>query len=64
MVTLSLNAGCETPMLALKSAAAGVSVQCHPCDEAVVRLLLGRTSGGNRTLVVSAEVLPGTLALS
>lgn len=61
--TVSLTGGCETPMEALKAAKAGLPVGCHPCDEAIVRLLLARLRRCPDDLVVSQTVRPGTLAL-
>jgi hypothetical protein len=61
--TISLTQGCETPLDALKTCAAERPIRCHPCDEAVVRLLLARARRTESDLVVSTAINPGTLAL-
>ena len=60
-VTVSLTDGCEAPLEALKAAAIDRAVCCHPCDEAVVRLLLARARRHEAALLVTASVCPGTL---
>jgi hypothetical protein len=60
---VSLTEGCETPLDALKSAAADGPIRCHPCDEAIVRLLIARARKGDCDLAVSSAVPPGTLCL-
>jgi hypothetical protein len=57
-VTVSLLHGCEQPLEALKSAPR--SVACHPCDEAVVRLLVARVRHPIE-LLICPKVAPGTL---
>lgn len=62
-LTLSLTEGCETPLDALKAAGLELAVGCHPCDEAVVRLLIARVRRSDETLLVSPTIRPGTLRL-
>ncbi len=62
-VTVSLTEGCEVPLEALKAASTERAVRCHPCDEAVVLLLLARARRDCQVLRVSATVPPGTLRL-
>jgi hypothetical protein len=59
-VLVSLTGGCDAPIEALKTAPADHDIRCHPCDEAIVRLLLARTRRGG-VLLVTAAVSPGTL---
>jgi hypothetical protein len=61
LLTVSLTEGCEGPLEALKTAAADRTVRCHPCDEAVVRLLMGRVRRTEAALLVTASIRPGTL---
>ena len=60
-LTVSLTEGCEAPLEALKTAAHDRAVHCHPCDEAVVRLLMARVRRTETALLVSSSVCPGTL---
>jgi hypothetical protein len=62
-VTVSLTDGCDTPMDALRSSAEDLAIRCHPCDEAVVRLLVGRVRRTEDCLIVSPAIPPGTLWL-
>ena len=61
-VVVSLTEGCDAPLEALKLAPIGHEVSCHPCDEAIVRLLLARSRHAE-TLQISSAVFPGTLSL-
>ena len=63
-LSVSLTSGCEVPLDALRTTATA-AVHCHPCDEAVVRLLLSRARRGacGDDLIVSPAVDPGTLLL-
>ena len=63
LLTVSLTEGCDAPLEALKNAPLDRNVRCHPCDEAVVRLLMGRVRRTEATLLVTASVRPGTLHL-
>jgi hypothetical protein len=62
-LTISLTDGCETPMDALKTAPPDRPVRCHPCDEAIVRLLIARVRRPDDDLTVTTAVPPGTLCL-
>ena len=62
-LTVSLTEGCEAPLEALRAAALDRTVRCHPCDEAVVRLLIGRLRRTDTALLVTTAVRPGTLNL-
>jgi hypothetical protein len=61
-VVVSLTEGCDAPLEALKLAPLDHDVHCHPCDEAIVRLLLARARRTDR-LQISCAVTPGTLRL-
>jgi hypothetical protein len=61
LLTVSLTDGCEAPLEALKASAHDRTVRCHPCDEAVVRLLMSRVRRAEAALLVTASVIPGTL---
>jgi hypothetical protein len=63
LLTVSLTQGCEAPLEALKAAPADHPVRCHPCDEAVVLLLLSRVRRTSEALLITASVSPGTLCL-
>ncbi len=63
LLTVSLTQGCEAPLEALKTAPADHSVRCHPCDEAVVLLLLARVRRATHDLLVTSAISPGTLSL-
>jgi hypothetical protein len=62
-LTVSLTGGCEAPLEALKTSAQDRMVRCHPCDEAVVRLLMARVRRAEAALLVTPAVCPGTLDL-
>ena len=62
-LTVSLTEGCEAPLEALKAASHDRTIRCHPCDEAVVRLLMGRVRRAETVLLVTAAIAPGTLTL-
>jgi hypothetical protein len=61
-VVVSLTEGCDAPLEALKLAPLDHDVHCHPCDEAIVRLLMARTRRSD-ALQISYTVTPGTLRL-
>jgi hypothetical protein len=61
-VVVSLTAGCDAPLEALKQSPVEHEVSCHPCDEAIVRLLLGRGHHADG-LQISTAVAPGTLVI-
>jgi hypothetical protein len=61
-VLVSLTEGCDAPLEALKLAPLDHDVQCNPCDEAIVRLLMARTRRADE-LQISAAISPGTLRL-
>ena len=63
LLTVSLTQGCESPLEALKAAPAEHTVRCHPCDEAVVLLLLSRVRRTHADLLVTTAISPGTLCL-
>ncbi len=62
-LTVSLTEGCEAPLEALKSLAHDRTVRCHPCDEAVVRLLMARVRRAEAALLVTTAICPGSLSL-
>lgn len=62
VVLVSLTEGCDAPLEALKLAPSGRAIRCHPCDEAIVRLLLTRTRRSD-PLQTCYSILPGTLSL-
>jgi hypothetical protein len=62
LLTVSLTAGCEAPLEALRTAARDRTIRCHPCDEAVVRLLMGRVRRAESALLVTTTISPGTLS--
>jgi hypothetical protein len=59
---VSLTGGCDAPLDALKQFPVDHQVSCHPCDEAIVRLLLSRGRHAD-TLKISSAVAPGTLVI-
>jgi hypothetical protein len=61
-VVVSLTQGCDAPLEALKLTPVDHQVSCHPCDEAIVRLLLGRGRHADE-LQISTAVAPGTLVI-
>jgi hypothetical protein len=62
-VEVSLTAGCEAPLEALKAVPWLHTVRCHPCDEAIVRLLMGRVRCPDSALLITTSIPPGTLTL-
>ena len=62
--TISMTSGADVPLTALADAPTSSTVSCHPCDEAIVRHLLGHTGRLDCELRVDAAVTPGELALS
>jgi hypothetical protein len=61
-LTVSLTEGCEAPMEALRATSADRPIRCNPCDEAVVRLLMGRIRRADAALLVTSSISPGTLS--
>jgi hypothetical protein len=61
-LTVSLTEGCEAPLEALKATSVDRTIRCHPCDEAVVRLLIGRVRLNESALLVTTAISPGTLS--
>lgn len=61
-LTVSLTDGCEAPLEALKTVSNDRAIRCHPCDEAVVRLLMGRVRRAETALLVTTAIAPGTLS--
>jgi hypothetical protein len=62
--TVSMTAGADAPLRALRDAPAAAAVLCHPCDEAIVRHLIGHVGRVDCPVLVDAAVTPGVLALS
>jgi hypothetical protein len=62
--TVSMTAGADEPLRVLADAPAAASVSCHPCDEAIVRHLVGHVGRLDCALHVDPEVAPGVLAVS
>lgn len=62
--TVSMTAGAEEPLRALRDAPASAAVLCHPCDEAIVRHLVRHARRDDCAVHVDANVAPGMLALS
>ncbi|HEX4017429.1 MAG TPA: hypothetical protein VHX15_11895 [Frankiaceae bacterium] len=61
-LTVSLTEGCEAPLEALRATSPDRPVRCHPCDEAVVRLMMGRLRRTEASLLVTTSISPGTLS--
>jgi hypothetical protein len=62
-LTVSLTEGCDAPLEAMKTATHEPTICCHPCDEAVVRLLMGRVRLAETALLVTPTIAPGTLSV-
>jgi hypothetical protein len=62
--TVSMTAGADAPLRALRDAPASAVVICHPCDEAIVRHLVAHAHRADCAVQVDANVSPGVLALS
>jgi hypothetical protein len=62
--TVSMTSGAETPLRALADAPTSAHVSCNPCDEAIVRHLLGHVGRIDCELRVDAGVTAGVLAIS
>jgi hypothetical protein len=62
--TVSMTAGAEAPLRALRDAPPTAAVLCHPCDEAIVRHLVMHADRHDCAVQVDANVTPGVLALS
>jgi hypothetical protein len=62
--TVSMTTGAEAPLRALREAPAAAAVLCHPCDEAIVRHLVGHVGRVDCPVLVDPAVKPGVLALS
>jgi hypothetical protein len=61
--TVSMTSGAELPLRALADAPTSATVSCHPCDEAIVRHLLGHVARLDCDLRIDPAVTPGELAL-
>ena len=62
--TVSMTAGADEPLRVLADAPTAASVSCHPCDEAIVRHLVGHVGRLDCAVHVDADVPPGMLAVS
>jgi hypothetical protein len=62
--TVSMTAGADEPLRMLADAPTAASVNCHPCDEAIVRHLVAHVGRIDCSLRVDPEVAPGVLAIS
>ena len=61
--TVSMTAGAEAPLAALKAAPRGATVICHPCDEAIVRHLVAHVGRADVVLHVDETAPAGELGL-
>jgi hypothetical protein len=61
---VSLTCGAETPLQALTDAPTSAAIHCHPCDEAIVRHLVGHVARHDCELRIDGNVAPGELAIS
>jgi hypothetical protein len=62
--TVSMTNGAETPLRAIADAPTSAHISCNPCDEAIVRHLLGHVGRIDCELRVDAGVVAGELAIS
>ena len=62
--TVSMTAGADEPLRMLADAPTAAAVNCHPCDEAIVRHLVGHVGRHDCAVRVDPEVTPGELAIS
>lgn len=62
--TVSMTGGADEPLRVLADAPTAAAVSCHPCDEAIVRHLVGHVGRGDCAIHVDADVPPGQLAVS
>jgi hypothetical protein len=62
--SVSMTAGAEEPLRLLADAPTAATVNCHPCDEAIVRHLVAHIGRIDCPLLVDPEVPPGMLAVS
>lgn len=62
--TVSMTAGAEAPLRLLSDAPAAAAVNCHPCDEAIVRHLVAHVGRMDCPIRLDPEVTPGVLAVS
>lgn len=62
--SVSMTAGAEAPLTALSAASTDAIVVCHPCDEAIVRHLVGHVGRHDIVLLVDDGAAPGALGLS
>jgi hypothetical protein len=62
--SVSMTSGAETPLRALTDAPTSAHVSCNPCDEAIVRHLLGHVGRLDCELRVDPGVTAGVLAIS
>jgi hypothetical protein len=62
--TVSMTSGAEEPLRALRDAPTSAAIICHPCDEAIVRHLVGHVARTDCPVQVDPAVSPGMLALN
>ena len=62
--TVSMTAGADEPLRMLAAAPSAAAVSCHPCDEAIVRHLVGHVGRLDCAVQVDPEVTPGVLAIN
>jgi hypothetical protein len=62
--TVTMTAGADAPLRALREAPTASQISCHPCDEAIVRHLLGHIGRVDVNLQTDADVTPGVLAIA
>ncbi len=61
-LTVSLTEGPEAPLEALRASSPDRTIRCHPCDEAVVRLMMDRVRRAESALLVTNSIAAGTLS--
>src|SRR3978361_2586927 len=59
--TVSMTAGADEPLRMLAAAPSAAAVSCHPCDEAIVRHLVGHVGRLDCELRVDQGIPPGEL---
>jgi hypothetical protein len=62
--TVSLTMGAEEPLRMLANAPTAAAVNCHPCDEAIVRHLISHVGRVDCSVRVDQDLTPGVLAIS
>jgi hypothetical protein len=62
--TVTMTSGADAPLRALREAPRASRISCHPCDEAIVRHLLGHVGRHDVSLQIDPDVTPGSLAIS